>query len=77
MGEDHAPAPAHCGEIGCDELGLMAASCVLALLALTLLLPASPMRWFVGTSAPPTHSFALFARFIPTPSLIALSISRT
>jgi hypothetical protein len=76
MGEDLAPASAHCGETGCDELGLMAASCVLALLALTLLLPASPVRWVVGTSGPPTRSFPLFARFIPTPSLIALSISR-
>lgn len=77
MGDDHAPAPAYCGETGCDELGLMAASCVLALLALTLLLPASPVRWFVRTSAPPTRSFPLFAQFTPTPSLIALSISRT
>lgn len=77
MGEDHAPAPAHCGETDCDELGLMAASCVLALLALTLLLPVSPVRWCVQTSAPPTPSFPLFAQFTPTPSLIALSISRT
>ena len=77
MGEDHAPATAYCGETGCDELGLMAASCVLALLALTLLLPASPARWFVRTSAPPPRTFPLFAQFTPAPSLIALSISRT
>ncbi|GEK80594.1 DUF6153 family protein [Agrococcus baldri] len=75
--DDGGPAFLHCAETGCDELGLMAASCVLALLALTLLLPASPVRWFVRTCAPPVRSFPLFARSIPTPSLIALSISRT
>ncbi len=78
MSDDHAAPGVHCGETGCDELWVMAASCVLALLALTLLLPASPVRWFVRTSAPPTRStFPLLARFAPTPSLVALSISRT
>lgn len=77
MSDDHAAPGAHCGETGCDELGLMVASCVLALLALTLLLPTSPTRWFVRTSAPPARSLPLLARFTPTPSLIALSISRT
>lgn len=77
MSEDHAPASAYCGETGCDELGLMAASCVLALLVLAVLLPAARLRWFVRTSAPPTRSFPPLARFTPRPSLIALSISRT
>ncbi|SDS33078.1 DUF6153 family protein [Agrococcus carbonis] len=77
MGEDQTPAVGHCGDTGCDELGLMAVSCVLALLALTSLLPASPARWFLRTIAPPTRSFALPAQFVPTPSLISLSISRT
>ena len=88
-GHDAATAPAaaqvmvedgmpRCGEAtGCEELGLMAASCVLALLALALLLPLSPARWMVRISAPPVRSVALVSRFTPAPSLIALSISRT
>ena len=59
-GHDAATAPAaaqvmvedgmpRCGEAtGCEELGLMAASCVLALLALALLLPLSPARLVLG-----------------------------
>lgn len=76
MGEDHASASASCGETGCDELGLMAVGCVLALLAFTLL-PARRVRSSARWSAPPMSPSALLARCTPAPSLIALSISRT
>lgn len=75
--EEAQPASGHCGEAGCDELGLMAVGCVLALLALSLLLPAT--RSWRNAEVRPSALFLpmLHGRPAPTPSLIALSISRT
>ncbi|MFA4840942.1 MAG: DUF6153 family protein [Agrococcus sp.] len=73
-----APAPADpCGDAGCDELGVMAVACALALLALLALLPAARAPWRLEAHVPPVTRLAAMRRPAPTPSLIALSISRT
>lgn len=73
---DPAPA-APCGEMGCDELGVMAATCVLVLLALTLLAPAAHRSLAPMVAKPRAAPLQLRRRPAPAPSLIVLSISRT
>lgn len=72
------PTPAgYCDDVGCDELGLMAATCVMALLALTLLAPAARRLFAAVLAKPWSTPIMLLRRPAPAPSLIALSISRT
>jgi hypothetical protein len=72
------PTPAgYCDAVGCDELGLMAATCVIALLALTLLAPFAHRLLAAAVAKPWATPLTPVRRPAPAPSLIALSVSRT
>lgn len=71
------PGALDCAAPGCDGMGTMAASCMLALLALTLVLRIAPERWTLPSLGPPTTPSRRPGRAQPRPSLVKLSISRT
>lgn len=73
----HHPGTLDCAAGGCDGMGAMAASCMLALIALALALRITPVRWTLSSAAPPPAPSSSPGRARLRPSLVELSISRT